>query len=172
MTVDVRIVAATNLDIDEAAHTGRFRSDLYHRLGQVTLQVPPLRQRVEDVLPLANFFLSRGFPGLHLSPEAAEMLRRYAWPGNVRQLKNVITKASLQTDDGEIHIQHLPSEVKYSFSDKIDGDLEHLERRTILSVLGQTNGHLGRAADRLGISSRTLTRKLNSYKLREVRLAG
>jgi transcriptional regulator with GAF, ATPase, and Fis domain len=93
--VDVRLVAATNRDLKAAVREGRFRADLYHRLSQIQLSVPPLRERGDDIMPLAHHFLAQQRPGLRFSTEAAEKLRGYGWPGNVRELKNVAVRAAV-----------------------------------------------------------------------------
>src|SRR6266852_7387824 len=88
ISVDVRVISATNVNLEEAVRAGKFRSDLYHRLTQIHLQVPPLRERVDDVVPLAELFLQQQDPDSRFSPEAVEALVRYSWPGNVRELRN------------------------------------------------------------------------------------
>ena len=95
VSVDVRIVAATNIALEEAVRAGRFRSDLFHRVSHIQLRVPPLRERLEDIVPLANHFLAKSFPDMRLSSEAVEILRNYSWPGNVRELRNVVVGAAL-----------------------------------------------------------------------------
>jgi transcriptional regulator with GAF, ATPase, and Fis domain len=92
--VDVRIIAATNRPLEEAVRDGRFRSDLFHRINHVQLRVPPLRERPEDIVPLAHHFLAKSYPGVKLSSEAVEILRNYSWPGNVRELRNVVVGAA------------------------------------------------------------------------------
>src|SRR5579884_2621714 len=93
VSVDVRIIAATNRDLEEMVEHGNFRGDLYHRIGQITIQVPPLRERVEDIVPIATHFLRQHNPELFLSDTAQEALQSYNWPGNIRELRNVITRA-------------------------------------------------------------------------------
>jgi transcriptional regulator with GAF, ATPase, and Fis domain len=159
VAVDTRVVAATNQDLESMVRNGKFRSDLFYRLSQVHLKVPPLRSRRADILPLARFFLAQHAPGVELSGNAADALLEYPWPGNVRELRSVVVKAaalscrlSLQARDLE-----LPA-VSPSF-----GGIDDMERRMIFDVLAQTGGHQRRAADLLGISSRTLSRKLKLY---------
>jgi two-component system response regulator HydG len=108
VTTDVRVVAATNQDLEAAVAAGRFRSDLYHRLSQITLLVPPLRQRVEDIVPLAEFFLEEQNPDQRFGPDAAQALEVHSWPGNIRELRNVVTKAAVLTAGDVIHAQDLP----------------------------------------------------------------
>jgi DNA-binding NtrC family response regulator len=159
VAVDTRVVAATNQDLESMVRNGKFRSDLFYRLSQVHLKVPPLRSRRADILPLARFFLAQHAPGVELSGNAADALLEYPWPGNVRELRSVVVKAaalscrlSLQARDLE-----LPA-VSPSF-----GGIDDMERRMIFDVMAQTGGHQRRAADLLGISSRTLSRKLKLY---------
>jgi transcriptional regulator with PAS, ATPase and Fis domain len=184
VTVDVRIVAATNQDLEEMVETGAFRGDLYHRLGQICLRVPPLRERPEDIVPLAEHFLKQTNSRLTFSPEALQILEGHRWPGNVRELRNVVTKAALLARETEIasgdlllapprpHAAPLatsmpiaPPSVPLGPSVNLDG----MEKTTILRVLAQTNGHQQKAAELLGISRRTLSRKLKLYGREAVR---
>src|SRR5581483_11101145 len=109
VTADVRIVAATNVDLREAVNKGTFRRDLYHRLDQARLDVPALRARLDDIEPLANFFLSKEAPHMRFSAAAIDALRAYTWPGNVRELRNVVVKAALLAESDEIDLGDLPS---------------------------------------------------------------
>src|SRR5271165_56506 len=102
VSVDVRIIAATNQDLEEMVESGRFRGDLFHRLGQIALRVPPLRERPEDILPLAEHFLGQLKPGAFFSREAIDMLRSHNWPGNIRELRNVVTKTAVMLTGDEI----------------------------------------------------------------------
>ena len=183
VTVDVRIVAATNQDLEHMVETGSFRGDLYHRLGQICLRVPPLRERTEDIVPLAEHFLKQTNPSLSFSREALRILEGHRWPGNVRELRNVVTKAAVLSRDTEIGAGDLllapprpplpatpmlsvPSAASPAVpSENLDG----MEKSTILRVLAQTNGHQQKAAELLGISRRTLSRKLKLYGREAVR---
>ena len=102
VSVDVRIVAATNQDLEQMVETGKFRGDLYHRLGQICLHVPPLRERMEDIVPLAEHFLKQSNPRCIFSSERAARLQAHHWPGNVRELRNVVTKAAVLARESEI----------------------------------------------------------------------
>jgi transcriptional regulator with PAS, ATPase and Fis domain len=167
VSVDVRIVAATNQDIEEAINRGEFRRDLYHRLRQMHIQVPPLRQRQDEIVPLAEFFLAKTNPELHLSPACHALLQNYPWPGNIRELKNIVFQAAVLVEGKEI----CPSDLHFpekaappSVSQEAPlSNLESMEQATILRVLRETGGHHERAAAVLGISRRTLSRKLKSY---------
>ena len=108
VSVDVRVVAATNQDLEKAVSEGRFRGDLYHRLAQFTLRVPPLRERVADIAPLARHFLAQHDPRLSLSPSAIAVLEAQPWPGNIRELRNVVTKAAVLAQSQEISAGDLP----------------------------------------------------------------
>ena len=175
VTVDVRIVAATNQDLEQMVDTGRFRSDLYHRLGQICLRVPPLRERLEDIVPIAEHFLKQSNLDRHFSPGAVDLLQRHPWPGNVRELRNVVTKAAVLAPGPEISAADLvlgPQRVSAEPAPVLTvptANLDGMERSTILRVLAQTNGHQQRAAELLGISRRTLSRKLKLYGREAVR---
>jgi transcriptional regulator with PAS, ATPase and Fis domain len=165
ISVDVRIIAATNQDLEAAIQNGGFRSDLYHRLSQINISVPPLRDRLEDIIPLAEYFLNQQNPSMTLAPDAMERLRAHRWPGNIRELRNVIIKTAVMTHDTTIRSYHLPLDARPAVrpSEAPVADLGDMEKRTIFRVLQQTGGHHQRAADLLGISRRTLSRKLKLY---------
>jgi len=164
IVADVRIVAATNLNLDDAVQSGKFRRDLFHRLDAFHLHLPPLRERVEDIKPLASWFL-RESP-LTLSDDALAMLEDYSWPGNVRELRNSLNKAIMFSSGAQIEPCDLPLEIMQGQNDSIEDEysLDGLEQQTIHKVLAQTGGHQQKAADLLGISRRTLIRKLKLYR--------
>lgn len=163
---DVRIVAATNVNLEEAIEKGLFRRDLYHRLDQAHLRVPPLKERPEDIVALSGYFLSVEFPQLHFSESALQAMCGHSWPGNVRELKNVVIKAALSAGNDEIDYFDLPEDIRTSGMGAAAGGrtLEELEQRAILSALSETSGRQDSAARLLGISRRTLIRKLKSYR--------
>ncbi len=180
LSVDIRIVTATNKDLDEEVRGGRFRSDLYFRLKVVSIPLPPLRERGEDVLALARHFLrefsqkfQKRFRDIH--PEAAERLMRYGWPGNVRELKNLIERAVLLEEDEWLRLEHLPPEVvgrkpEAAPAMAVGGDvalptLAQLEQEHIGEVLRLTRGNKSSAARILGISRQGLIEKLRRMKL-------
>jgi DNA-binding NtrC family response regulator len=170
VAVDVRIVAATNQELEQQIAAGRFRSDLFHRLNQFRIRVPPLRERVEDIIPLAEYFLKQHSPKAVLCPDAQEALRRYPWPGNVRELRNAVAHACISAQDYEIHASDLPIQSTIASSrPAINGVLElgGIERHAILEALGRTGGHHQKAANLLGISRRTLSRKLKTYRMQQ-----
>ena len=171
-----RIVASTHLALEQEVAAGRFRRDLYHRLDVLHVRVPPLRERLADIAPLAAWFLRS--TGLTLSPSALAVLRACQWPGNVRELKNVLAKASLAVRGSRVEVDDLPATLLaacpgpvttggtegYSGRYFQNYSLVGLEENTICSVLRHTGGHQQRAADLLGISRRTLIRKLKQYR--------
>jgi DNA-binding NtrC family response regulator len=178
VTVDVRIVTATNRDLGSAVEQGLFRSDLYHRLSQITIHVPPLRERVQDILALALHFLEGQNPELCFTPDAIKKLEAHHWHGNVRELRNSVVRAAVLTTGTKITATDLTlaplarvssagefSQASLSADLCNLSQLGDLERNAIADVLEHTHGHQQRAADRLGISKRTLQRKIKSYGL-------
>jgi len=168
--IDVRIIAATNQDLQRAIAEGRFRKDLYYRLQVVELAVPPLRQRREDILPLARHLLEaaaarldRPAPGLSARAEA--QLLRHAWPGNVRELENAMERAVALAREGRTDLEDLPGEVRQPPPLAPVCSLQAVERNHILAVLDLNAGNQTRTAEQLGIGSATLYRKLKSYGL-------
>jgi two-component system response regulator AtoC len=177
IAVDIRIVAATNKDLDQEVRAGRFRSDLYFRLKVVSIQLPPLRDRGDDVLLLARHFLhefSRKFQKAFrdVSEEAAEALARYAWPGNVRELRNVIERVVLLEEGEILEAEHLPGEWTGRPAAARDQlalpTLAQLEAEHIGEVLRLTAGNKSRAARILGISRQGLIEKVRRLRLEEV----
>jgi DNA-binding NtrC family response regulator len=180
--VDIRLISATHQDLARAAREGRFRSDLLYRINTITLWIPALRERVED-LPLLADELLRGITaemgrrGLELSSDAIELLTRYPWPGNVRELRNVLERAVLlcradQIGPGDLRFESGPSTATAAPTPPTDGaaitpqpgaeslTLQEVERRHIEAVLRAENGHVGRAATRLGIPRSSLYQKI------------
>jgi DNA-binding NtrC family response regulator len=174
--VDFRLVAATNRELEDWVHEGRFRQDLYYRLKVVTLSIPPLRRRLEDIPLFIQHFLNhfndelgRSVSGVH--PAVLTALRRHSWPGNVRELRNLVESLVLFSTASEITLEDLPAEYRVpSASPQQIGDdgwqprpIAEIEKEAILQTLDFTNGHRGRAASLLGIGLRTLQRKLKEY---------
>jgi len=169
VSVDVRVVAATNRDLEDLVRAGRFRSDLYHRLAQFQLDVPPLRDRPEDVLGIAEQVLHEHYPESAFTPDAVEALVTYPWPGNVRELRNIVFRAVLQAPRAQVEITaedlNLPDSVpRNDDQPELSGDLDHMERQAIFQALDKCGGNQGKAAEALGISRRTLLRKLKTYR--------
>jgi two-component system, NtrC family, response regulator AtoC len=171
--VDVRIIAATNRPLDAFVREGRFREDLYYRLNVIPLTLPPLRERLEDVVPLARHFLAEYNGAFHkvirsMSPEAEALLTSYQWPGNVRELKNLIERLVILAANDRIEVGDLPPPVGGRVSGGgvsagSDGlqTLEQVERAYILQVIDRLEGNKSRAAQVLGISRQTLRRKVH-----------
>jgi DNA-binding NtrC family response regulator len=173
-TVDVRVVAATNRDLEEMLQEGRFREDLYYRLNVIEVALPPLRQRPDDIAPLAEHILAQAAKGtarpVQLSPAAQRALLAYHWPGNVRELSNVLERGLALCQGGEIQVEDLPNTVRVQRdSDLLAAavarrmSLADLERAYILQVLADEGGNKTRAASRLGLDRKTLYRKLEEY---------
>ena len=171
ITVDVRIVAATNQDLEAAVTAGRFRQDLFHRLGQFQLRVPPLRERPEDIVALAEHFLHLKTSSSSFVPDAVTALLSYSWPGNVRELRNLVARVAVQANHPEIQSTQIeaamsgsPTALRQSASMPV-GNLDSMEEQMIIRALERSGGHRGQAADQLGISRRTLSRKLKEYNI-------
>lgn len=164
--VDVRIVTATNVDLMAVVEKGLFRRDLFYRLEQVRLEIPPLRKRAGDVSALATYFLALEAPQLRFSMRVLETLEQYAWPGNVRELKNVVMHAACLARGDEIGIQDLPEVMRSKIVSQPvpDPTMDELEQQAIFRALSQTGGKRDRAASLLGISGRTLIRRLKAYR--------
>ncbi len=178
--VDVRIMAATNRDLESDYKRGTFRKDLFFRLNVVTISLPPLRERRSDIPILAHWFLERLAPqrGVQISGEAMKALLAYDWPGNVRELENCLERAVALTDKRMLDLDDLPASIGNAESDSIPQlhavvempsspatDLEDIERATIARVFSQVNGDKARAGKMLGISRATLYRKLKRYNI-------
>jgi two-component system nitrogen regulation response regulator NtrX len=179
--VDVRVVAATNKDLEEEIRTGSFREDLYYRLNVIPFHVPPLRERSEDIPLLANHFLQHfcrkeGRETKVLSPKAVEAMLFYPWPGNVRELKNVIERVVIMTPDREITVQHLPSTVLARRAPVTRPSLptggetstfrearEEFERDFILQKLEENDWNISRTAELIEMERSNLHRKIKSY---------
>jgi two-component system response regulator AtoC len=168
LTVDVRIIAATNKDMRQLVKTGSFREDLYYRLNVITISLPPLRERREDIPGLAAFFLKKYCKKLSkaidgFSHEASEILAAYEWPGNVRELENVVERAVILCDGsviekGDLSMTAVPGTEKNS-----QPSLDEMEKDYILRVLGEAGGNQSKASQILGIDRKTLYLKLKRY---------
>ncbi len=179
--VDVRIIASTNADLEQMVKEGKFREDLYYRLNVVTIEIPPLRERKDDIPLLANHFLKKytalyNLPMKKISDEAMKILQEYEWPGNVRELENAIERAIILSDGGVIKPDDLPEKIREKTASRISEKsslvgltLEELEKRYILQVLDETGWNKNKAAQILGIDPSTLYRKLQRYGLSKSR---
>ena len=181
--VDVRVIAATNRNLKRLASQGAFREDLYYRLNVVKIELPPLRERPEDIPLLAAHFIEKSTrPGeapQQISPRAMEALLGYRWPGNVRELENAVERACVTSRDGVIQVENLPPEVttlsapRQPFHIDLDRPLPELlrdavnsiERQYISKALKKTRGNVSRCARICGMSRRSITGKISEYKL-------
>ena len=179
--IDIRLVSATNLDLNDAVKRGLFREDLYYRLNVIPLHIPPLRERREDIPPLVHHLMeaiakkSRIHP-LIFSPAAMKLLEGYSWPGNVREMRNLVERLMMlqghREISGEIDVVNLPEDIRAAGPEGLLGEgnsplssLEDIERNHIRLVLEHCNGNKSEVARRLGISRNTLKGKLNRYHL-------
>ncbi len=185
--VDVRLIAATNRDKENAIADGVFRADLMYRINSFEINIPPLRERREDIEPLARHLLHKlaGHDEPELSPTAIEALNAFDWSGNVRQLRNCLERAILLSDNGMITTRELPPEIAFrtektnvsvsynapqsttvsSFQNASPTNLRDVERQQIIGALEKTGWHRGKTAELLGISPSTLYRRLREYDL-------
>ena len=173
IAVDVRIVTATNRDLRQEVAQGTFRADLFHRLTQLELKVPPLRERREEIGHLARFFLSQQQQPVELADCALRTLEAYAWPGNLRELRNQVTRAAIFCVGDQVRASDLDlplaglSSLATGVSARVAAQgtaLDEMEKRMIFETLRKTDGHHQKAAEMLGISRRTLSRKLKNYE--------
>lgn len=171
-TSDFRIVAATNLAMETAIHENEFRLDLYHRINEVDLHIPPLRERVEDILFYANIFASQAAEELQtpfsgFAASAVDALNRYPWPGNLRELKNVVKKTLLFASSSTIEREDLPLELRQTREESAtEGlDLNAREKQAIQEALDRAGQNKAKAARLLNIDRKTLYNKLRRYRL-------
>ena len=179
ISVNLRIVAATNLNLENRVKEGEFREDLFYRLKVMVIDVPPLREREEDILPLAKLFLDQNNREFNkhiegISPEAEQLLLHYPWPGNVRELKNVLERAAILCQRNWLEPEFLPHELQIkSESARVEAEsefsahlsLSEMEMRHILRVLKENKNNKSKTARVLGISRSTLREKLRIYGL-------
>ena len=172
--VDVRIIAATNLDLERAILTGNFREDLYYRLNVVPLHIPSLRERPDDIPALIQFFLDRADTAHKLSRDAEDALLRYEWPGNVRELRNAMEHGIILSDKLEIQLSDLPAAIQDDHRSNApkkprDQDqaetLEEIEIGCIMQAMAKTGHNRTQAAGLLGVSRRTLGYRIEKYGL-------
>ncbi len=172
--VDVRVIAATNKNLEELVQQGKFREDLFYRLNVITINLPPLRNRVEDIPLLAASFLKEfgeqnGKPGLRLSSKTLTLLQEFDWPGNVRQLRNVIEGLVVMTNTKEIAPRHLPEQIRKGAPSRgtipvrVGASLSEIEREAIRATLVHNHGNRAQTARQLGIGRKTLYRKMEEY---------
>jgi transcriptional regulator with PAS, ATPase and Fis domain len=172
--VDTRVVAATSWNLEELADTGRFRADLLYRINVVQIEIPPLRERPEDISILSEYYCDKfcretGKPPMHISAAARQHLLNYVWKGNVRELAHVIERAVLLCDSDEIDNQDLPAdmgECKPTSESDFHKAVESFKHRHIVSILEDVEGNRSKAAELLGISTATLFRYIEKYGLK------
>jgi transcriptional regulator with PAS, ATPase and Fis domain len=171
MHADVRVVAATNRNLEDEIRAGRFREDLYYRLNVITIRLPLLRERREDIPELVEYFLTTrkiGPARCTVEPEALEALVRCNWQGNVRELANVLERAQILAEDGRITLDDLPDNLVLPPPPTSDGDATRLhdaQRQHVQAVLRQNKGNKVHAARALGVSRRALYRLLEKYRI-------
>jgi len=169
--VDVRIIAATNKNLEQMMKNGQFREDLYYRLRVLPLIIPPLRERKEDIVPLVHHFIRKHGNGLDykIDPDVLELLENYDWPGNVRELENMIERAVVLSTDGRITSDLLPEEFRFpAFHQRNENEeskstLHEVERQVIEDALRKANGNQSKAAKLLGIPRHVLLYRLKKY---------
>jgi len=181
LKVDVRVIAATNRDLEAMVKDGRFREDLYYRLNIIPIVIPPLRNRRDDIAPLVDFFVAKHSAGANrtikgLTAGARNLIMSYTWPGNVRQLESAIERAILLCEGNEITVEDLPIEIRQegtssaAFNFKLPPEgisFEDVERSLITQAMEQTNWNITRAAKLLGLSFRTLQYRLEKFGLKK-----
>jgi DNA-binding NtrC family response regulator len=170
--IDVRIISATNRDLQQGVREGRFREDLFYRLNVIHISVPPLRERLEDIPALAEYYLKKlasekGRPAVGLSDEAMRFLKRCEWPGNVRELINALEYAFVTCEGKTIGVKDLPygASAPPGLDTRTGGSLARVEQNEILSALDQFHGNKTKAAEHLGINRKTLREKMQRYGL-------
>jgi transcriptional regulator with GAF, ATPase, and Fis domain len=188
--VDVRVLAASNRDVEAEVLAGRFRQDLFYRLNAVSINLPPLRERREDIMPLARRFAEQVYtlhPSLSFSPEATLVLEEYSWPGNIRELENAVVRAASMCD-GTIRVQDLPERVRgHVQKDALESQvlssidlskepaewvsLAKIEGRYVARVLEHTRGNKQAAARVLGVDRKTLDRMIKRHQIDFSRLS-
>ncbi len=173
---DVRVIAATNRDLEKAMETNHFRQDLYYRLNVFPVHIPPMRERKSDVLLLANFFVEKYSKANHknvrrISTPAIDMIMSYHWPGNVRELENCIERAVILSDDDVLHGHHLPPTLQTAeasgtnIKETLQEKLDRLEREMIIDALKDARGNRAKAAKILGISERVMGLRVDKYAI-------
>jgi two-component system response regulator AtoC len=185
--VDVRVIAASNQDLEESCRRGAFREDLYYRLNVIPIALPPLRAREGDILLLANEFVTRFVQRVRpevtssptIDPSAANLLMQYSWPGNVRELQNVVERAVVLVDGGTVTSMHLPERLRAliekdsipseaaSFKQAKQQAVESFERTFLVDLLKRNDGHMGRAAREAGVDRKTIERMVKKHGLRD-----
>ena len=168
--VDIRLICATNMDLEKMVAEGRFREDLYYRINTMHISLPALRERSEDVMPLAERFLAMYAEKyrrnvVSISPEAAELLKGHAWSGNIRELQNTVEKAVILSEGTILKAEDLSLEKKHASKAAPKQTLDEAEAQTIRDTMARCGGNLTLVAKELGISRPTLYSKLKKYDI-------
>jgi two-component system response regulator HydG len=168
--VDVRFIMATDKDLEKEVKEGRFREDLYRRISPVTVNVPPLRERKEDIPALASFFIKKTNRKINkkvksIAPSAMDAILGYGWPGNVRELQNAMERAVMLSKGGELALKDLPSNMSREamFPEGFPLNLERIKKIAVQKAMEKTKGNKTKAAEELGITRKTLLQKLREY---------
>lgn len=174
VNVNVRVVAATNQNLEELVRAGRFRNDLYHRLAEFKLEIPPLRERPEDLLAIAEQILHQHHPNSRFSNDAVTAMVTHDWPGNVRELRNSVFRAIMLAKNAQVEITSVDLKLNRDSApsqsngkNPLNRDLDQVEKQIVFDMLDRCGGNQGKAAEALGISRRTLLRKLKTYRENE-----
>jgi len=178
LQVDVRVIAATNKDLEKEIEAGRFREDLYYRLSVIPLRLPPLRERLEDLQPLCDYFIaefakSYGRPAIEIQADAFEVMTSYRWPGNVRELRNVLERLMIMSRSPRISANQLPAQIRDGESpsvwlrpyDSLRDAREDFEKRYIEYQLRRCDGNITKTADALKLERSHLHKKIKQYKI-------
>ena len=171
VAVDIRLIAATNRDLFKMVGEGDFRQDLLYRINTIHIELPPLRQRKEDILPLAEIFLTRyanryNKGELRFTEEAQQALKEYVWEGNIRELQHTVEKAVIMAENRDVDVEQLCLQPIAPSPQKAEGStLEEMERRMISEAIASSDGNMTTVAQQLGISRQTLYNKIKRYGL-------
>ncbi len=183
MKVDVRLVLATNKHLLDEVRKGNFREDLYYRINVIFLTIPPLRERKEDIGLLVNYFIKQyaeanGRPAPEMTPEALQALVQYDWPGNVREVKNIVERMIVLSSGAKLTLDNIPEDILHGRGNSASrlsvtdsghsesvGRIDQMEKGLIEKTLTDAGGNKSKAAQMLGISRRTLYRKIDEYKI-------
>ena len=172
--INVRIIAASNKNIDNLIKSGAFREDLFFRINVINVELPPLRERDNDILLLISHFTEKYAEEMGkkipvFSTESLKVLKNYTWPGNVRELENIIQRLIVMTENKQINVSDLPSIMRFSAINKnfdLNKSLSEIEAEHIKNILDSTKGNKTRAAEILGIDRKTLRDKIKKYKIK------
>ena len=174
ISIDIRLICATNKNLEELVKTSEFREDLLYRINTIVIEVPPLRARGEDIQVLAGFFLNRfkkkyNKPELIISQKGRDVLQKYNWPGNVRELLHTMEKAVILCDNNSLGPDNFFIRPSHTLSHKLPKTIEGMERMMIINALDKHSGNMSAAAGELGITRQTLYKKLNKIESQKIK---